>query len=938
MDSLPTEPRLRSCFISSTPNGKASTVAHGVILGREQELAAIARYVDGDRSRPGAFLIEGEAGIGKTTLWQEGLHRARRTSRVLASRVSQVETKLSYTVLGDLLATSIDEAFAALPARQRSALEAALLLGPPARLRPDTRAVSHAVLATLRSLAAEGHVTIAIDDVQWIDTPSARALSFALRRLEEGSVSVLAAKRVAPGLVDPLDLARLPSGLERLPVGPMSVVPLGHLLRDRLGHLLGSPLAKRIHEASGGNPFFAVEIGRALGAQDVIPRPGEPLPIPPDLEGLLLDRMSSLSDPARRVLLIAAASAQPTSELIDRAGGEPSGLDEAEGAGIVECRGVHVRFTHPLLASAVYTGASWRARRDTHALLAEIATDPEERARHLALAIDGPDQDAADALERAARHAEGRGAPTAAAELYQLAVSVTPPALVDQLRGRRHGALGNLWAAGDIAGARDLNQLLLGELEPGPGRAHTLYIMASVSWDDVSQVVSFLRRALDEVGDDSLTRAYILAELAWAALSACDPAASVTWAAEALDVAEVLDEPGPLRTTLCVRAMAESMLGQDGDALIERALHLEGPPEYNDLSTPRICRGRLQTWAGELDPARETLETELARRLEFGHETSTWEVRACLAEVEYRAGRWRLAAEHAQEAREILEDAGWYGVLGEVLSTTAAIAGAMGETERARSIGVETVRECDRLGDRWTEMRARSALGFLELSLGDHAACHGWLEPLIGLNEGMGLREPGVFPFVPDEVEALVQLGEVGTAQHLTDLLEDQGRARNRPLALATAARCRGLIAGERRDLDEASEHLTRALERHSFVPQPFERARTLLAAGSVRRRMRHAKLARELLHGALDVFEELGAPLWAAKATAELARIGGRAPAPDALTPTEEQVASLVAEGRTNREVAEALFMSVHTVDAHLRRIYRKLQVRSRTELSRKL
>jgi DNA-binding CsgD family transcriptional regulator len=554
------------------------------------------------------------------------------------------------------------------------------------------------------------------------------------------------------------------------------------------------------------------------------------------------------------------------------------------------------------------------------------------------LSIDGPDEDVATALEQAARYAEARGAPTSAAELYELAATITPPEMTESLRRRRFGAGGNLWAAGDIHGGRDLNRRLLEELEPGPGRAHTLYVTASVSWNDVIRVTDLLTRALTEVGADDLTHAFILAELAWAALWACDPELAISRADAALELAGRLDEPGPLRAALSGKAMALGLLGHDASDLLERAISHEGALDYNELDTPRMCLGRRQAWAGALDPARATLRVELDRYVEQGREVLTWEARAELAEVEYRAGRWQPAAQHAREAHEIVVEAGWSDVLGGVLPVKAAIECAMGDARQARIDGTEALGLCERMGDRWDEIRARSALGFLELSLGDHAACHAWLDPLVGLTEEMGLREPGAFPFVPDEVEALVALGELGVAEQLTDRLEEQGRTLDRSLALATAGRCRGLIAGARRDLSGADEHLQRALLRHVSVPQPFEWGRTLLVAGTVHRRMKQKGSARELLHEAFEIFEEVGAPLWAEKARSELARIGGRVPSPDGLTPTEEQVARLVAEGGTNREVAQALVMSVHTVDAHLRRIYRKLQVRSRTELARKL
>jgi DNA-binding CsgD family transcriptional regulator len=912
---------------------RALVVTKDSILGREEELATIARFMGDDRSGFRALLLEGEAGIGKTTLWREALRLARGKGLVLTSRAAQVETRLSFAVLGDLLSPAFEGVLEELPPSQRGALEAALLLGPT-RSRPDARAVSLAVLGVLRSLASAGPVTIAIDDVQWTDTPSARALAFALRRLDDGSISVVAARRVAPGLADPLDLAGLAPYVHVLTLGPITPTTLGRLLGERLGRPFGSPLVKRIHEGSGGNPFFAIEIGRALGSDEPNPRPGEPLPVPMNLQDLLGRRLSALSASASRALLIAACSSLPTPALLEDAGAERSGLEEAEEAGIVELREEAIRFTHPLLASAVYAGASSRKLRDVHALLAHIATDPEERARHLALSIVSPNEAAAAALEHAAQQAEARGAPAAASELYQLAATVTPPEMIERLLRLRHGVVGNLWAAGDIVGARDLQQRLFEQLEPGPGRAHTLYRMASVSWNDVTRVTGLLTRALDEVGDDHLTHAHILTELAWAALWACDPPASTSWADAALEIAEGLDEPLPLRTALAIKAMAAGVLGHDTNDLLEYGISLEGALWYNELSTSRTCLGRLQTWAGALDSARGTLEIELDRRLEAGYETLTWEVRADLAEVEYRAGRWQLAGKHVGLAHEIVTDAGLSGVLGEILPLKASVACATGETVQARIDGAEALAMCERMGDRWDEILARSALGFLELSLGDHAACHAWLDALVGLTEAMGLREPGAFPFVPDEVEALVVLGELVAAERLTDRLEEQGEALRRPLALATAARCRGLIAGARGDLAEAAEHLQRALSFHGSVPQPFELGRTLLVVGVVHRRMRQKRSARELLQESLDLFVQLGAPLWAAKAKSELARIGGRASTPSQLTGTEQRVAELAAEGSTNREIADRLFISVKTVEANLSRTYHKLGIGSRREL----
>jgi len=914
-------------------------VAPDTVLGREDELAAIASFFDDDRPTPRALLLEGEAGIGKTTLWREAVRLAEGRGRVLASRASEAEAKLSFTVLGDLLTSALDDGLRELPRGQRHALEAALLLGGPGRARPDARAVSLAVFGALGSLASDGPLTIAIDDVQWADLPSARALVFALRRFEGQPVTVVAAKRSAVGLTDPFDLvATLAGGLDRLALGPIAPGPLGRLLRQRLGRVFPPTLVKRIHHASGGNPFYAMEIGRALGNEEPNPRPGEPLPVPPDLQGLLRHRLSALSAPAQQALLLASASGVATSVLVEGAGGEPSGLDEAERAGIVEIRRSTIEFTHPLLASTVYASASSRERRDAHARLARLASDPEERARHLALSTDGPDEGAAEALEQAALHAQARGAPLAAAELFQLAARITDPGETDRSRLRRQGSAANLFAAGDAHGARELNERLLTELMPGPGRAHTLYAISFMSWNDLLRVKALLEQALEEVGEDDYIRGLILGDLAWVEFEACNPTSAIPWAQAAVELAGELNDPFVLRHALAVLAMTEAVLGHDPADLIARGISEEGALAYGEVPTARTCLGRLQMWEGVLDAARDTLHVELERYLEQGHESASWEVRASLAEVEYRAGRWRLAAGHALEAHEIVVESGLTDALGEVLPVKVAIAAATGEIREARVDGVEALSACERTGDRWDEIRVRAAMGFLELSLGDPAAAHGWLAPAAEMTERMELREPGALPFVPDEVEALVALGEPESAERLTDRLDEQGRALDRPLALATAARCRGLITGARGDLAGAEEHLQRALREHARTQQPFELGRTLLVAGAVRRRMRQKKGARDLLQRALTTFDDLGAPLWADRARRELARIGGRAPTSTGLTPTEAQIAQLVAEGRTNREVAKALFVSVHTVEANLKRVYRKLGVRSRTELARKL
>jgi DNA-binding CsgD family transcriptional regulator/exonuclease VII small subunit len=212
----------------------------------------------------------------------------------------------------------------------------------------------------------------------------------------------------------------------------------------------------------------------------------------------------------------------------------------------------------------------------------------------------------------------------------------------------------------------------------------------------------------------------------------------------------------------------------------------------------------------------------------------------------------------------------------------------------------------------------------------------GRLEPVLAFLDELGSPEPGIIPCLPDAIEALVSLRRLEEAEALLERLERQGRALDRPWAIATAARGRGLLIAARGDLPRARSALEQALVEHRRVPQPFELARTLLVKGKVERRAKQKRAARLTLEQALGLFQTLGAPLWAQRARDDLARVGGATPRSSELTPTEQRIAEL--EGKKNREVAEALFISVKTVEANLSRIFHKLGVRARTELTRRI
>jgi DNA-binding CsgD family transcriptional regulator/tetratricopeptide (TPR) repeat protein len=888
-------------------------------------------------------VLEGEAGIGKTTLWRSGIAMAKRAElRLLEARPVEPESSLAFAALGDLLGEALDDVLPTLPAPQRRSLEVALLLSEDDGPAPDRRAVAVGVLGALRAIGAFGPVVLAIDDLHWLDAPSAGALEFALRRLRDEPIGVLAANRIperpALDLFRAFDVARV----QRVEVKAMSLEAIGRLVRHRLDLVLPRPMLRRIHETSDGNPLFALEIARALQQGHLELDSEEPLPIPADLEALLRDRVLRLPDATRSALLICSAASRPTVELVGEASGSSDDpLGPAKEAGIVVVDRDRVAFSHPLLALAVYRSASTGERRAAHRRLAEVTQDLEERARHLALASSGPDRALAELLDGAAGRAFDRGAPGSAAELADLARHSTPGADLESQLRRGMEAAEFRFEAGDAAGARALAQELRSAAPPGPVRGQISHLIASLSWNDVNEIRGLLESAIADTSEEAPLAA-IHADVGYVEILGGDLRVGSEHGRRAIELAERADAPALLMDALLCTAHAEFMLGLDTAALLSRAAAVERrivgrPPFSSLLSNVGTMLGMRLMWSGDLVGGRRTLERTYRDLVDRGHYTILWETLVFLSELESRAGAFGRALEYAEELVEITVEAG-YDQTREVGLWARALAEThLGLVEPARRDATEGLALAERHGDLYHVIRNRSVLGFLELSLGDLEASSRSMERLPELLASRGIVEPGVYPFVPDYVEALVGLRQLGRAEEALEPLERWGVELDRPLALATSARCRGLTASVE-DPVTSLDHLERAIELHDRVGQPFELARTQLVLGAVQRRARQKRNARDSLESALATFDELGTPLWAGKARAELARIGGRAPAGDGLTPSERRIAELVAEGKTNKEVAAALVVAERTVESALTQIYRKLDVRSRTQLSRKL
>ena len=333
------------------------------IVGRDEERSAIGWFLDTVETGPAALLLAGEAGIGKTILWEAGVGAAAaRCPRVLICRGVEAEASWSFAGLSELLTPVLADTLASLPAPRRGALEVALSLAEPGAEVPDAHVIGLAVHDVFDVFVARGPLVVAVDDLQWVDVASAGALNVALRRLRDQRIGLLATVRETPEGAMPVDLTRgYPEGwLRRVTIGPLSVGAHHHLLRDRLGLDLSRPALLQLHEATGGNPLFALEVGtraRRLGARL---EPGGPLPVPNDLGQLLEVRLSRLSTGTRNVLLIAALGGRVQIETVvavhrDRRQALEA-LDEGAHEGVIEHVDGRVRFTHPLFAAVLRDG------------------------------------------------------------------------------------------------------------------------------------------------------------------------------------------------------------------------------------------------------------------------------------------------------------------------------------------------------------------------------------------------------------------------------------------------------------------------------------------------------------------------------------------------------------------------------------------------------
>jgi DNA-binding CsgD family transcriptional regulator len=909
------------------------------VIGRTAELAKLHIWLHGaipSRLAPNAaktvLVIEGEPGIGKTTLWAEGVRQARlEGTNVLVCRPRPSDAGLPNVGLTDLLRTVPDEAFQSLPSPQRKPLEVATLRQEAGEGDLEPRVVGTALTALLADLRYRGPLLLAVDDAQWLDAASARALAFALHRQEEPDVPLLAAVRIETGVRRQSDaFATIESALgreqvERLPLGPLSVAAIHQLILEAFGRSFTRPVLMRIHQAAGGNPFYALEIAREVQRLGP-PPPGRPLPIPEDHRDLALLRLGRLPRATQDVLAQIAAMSRPSTSDLDL-----EALAPAERAGIVRVLPEgRVDFTHPLFGSALYSSLPETARRKLHRELAAREVRLEERARHLALAASGPDEASAEVLDRAAEAAGARGAAEMAVELNELALRLTPPEDAAAIVRRQIELASRRFFAGDASGARQELERSLGSLSAGEDRAKVLLELASVLWNQQGgdESMALISQALDEAVTPSL-QAQIHSRVSWITED-CD--LGLEHAEAALALTDEREDPVLYSFILhnVARLKLYSGRGADHEA-IERGMRLQREAAAWDVSTVPAF------WARDFDDFDTALRRfeELIRVCrERGDEASSCGMLAHMAVIHAMTGHLQRARELVAEALDLArqtEQETWVGI---ALCAKGQVCVFAGELDEAREAAAEALRRLEAHPDETIAALAAVVLGLVAFSQGDYAEADRQFLRMEALNESTHTREPPN-RFHPEQAEGVIALGDLDRAETLVSRMEARAKALPRPWILAVSTRCRGLLQSARGDQDGALVSMQEAMKHHHNLDMPFERARTLLALGQVHRRRNERRAARAAFEESLTILERLGVSPWVARAQAEIARVPVRRASAD-LTPTEERIARLVATGLTNREVADRAFVSAKTVEANLSRVYDKLGVHSRAELGR--
>jgi DNA-binding CsgD family transcriptional regulator len=902
------------------------------LVGRQREREVLGGLLNAARGGDGAALVvHGEPGVGKTALLDWTVEEGQQL-RVLQTVGVEGEMELPFAALQQLCSPILDQA-EGLPDPQRVALSVAFGLSDGQA--PNPFLVGLAALGLLSEVSQKRPLLCVVDDAQWLDRESARALAFVARRLLAEKIAfVFAARELGDAL----------AGLPELRVEPLGPRDARTLLESVLPAPLDERVLDRIVVETRGNPLALLELPRGLTPTELAGGFGLPVAVPlsASIEESFTRRLATLPGDARRLLLVAAADPVGDTALVWRAarklGLTESDVEAVEAEDLLEL-GARVVFRHPLVRSAVYRAAGVKERRDVHRALAEAIDpeiDPDHRAWHRAQAASTPDEDVAAELERSAGRAQARGGLAAVAAFLERAAALTPEPT------RRAQRLLAAAGAKRDAGALEAALGLLAGVEDGAlddlGRARVELLQGQIASEqrrggDAGRLLLSAAGRLEQL-DPELARETYLEALAGAMSSDVEVAGGAPAVAKAARAAPTGTAP-PRTVDVLLDAFAIRLT--DGYAAaaptLARALELLLAADVGDedagrrLSVSSTRNGNivaLEMWDDEAVHLLATRQVQLAR--EAGALVHLQFALSFLARSHMLAGDLTAATVTIDEAGLIAEATG----NPPLVNAPMILAAWRGDEGRASELIEATSEEAT--VRRWTSNNYARAV--LYNGLGRHAAAR---------DAAWEAFQPDPIGYgsylVPELAEAASRTADRALLESALEWLSERTGAISSEWAIGIEARVRALLSE-----GEVAESLYRESIAHlAGTRARLELARTHLLYGEWLRRERRRIDAREHLRNALEAFTGMGSEAFASRAERELLATGERArkrtvDTRDDLTPQEEQVARLAAEGTTNREIAAQLFITQSTVEYHLRKAFRKLDVKSRTQLAHRM
>ncbi|MFC8662292.1 LuxR C-terminal-related transcriptional regulator [Streptomyces sp. NPDC057199] len=904
-------------------------------VGRDRECGLLDGLLASLTDRGAALLLWGDTGVGKSMMLDYVARFG--GAELLRARGVESEAVLPYTVLADLL-LPLRRYFTEIPAAQCRALEGCLALADVVDVNP------YAVCAgALGVLAAAGEVeplVVLVDDLHWVDPSSRRVLQFVARRLITERVALVMAVRTEAGGEDGAW-----EGVPQITLSALDADACRELLRRRGLDPADSAVARLIR-LSKGNPLVLVEYADTLTR---VRTGGERRDLSWETPGPLVERawwgrMRALPRRTRDALLYVAVSGSPEFALLERAlkadGLSLGDLGAAEESGLVHTKDDSYELRHPVLRPLVLARCSVARRLHAYRVLAELSSG-ELRTWYLAAAAAGPDETVAAALAGEAALARRRGALGTSARTWHRAAELSPAA-ADKTVRLLNAAQDALYGGATGDAAQWCEQALRWNADPGmtadiellrgqarswlgdPLGAHRLMIAAAAGTEPVDR-----ERACALYGAATMP-AVMGGRIAWAADSAarCDRLAR---------------GPGMAAQQQMAAAMRGSVRVMAGHVRESRRLLLDvkdalcgsGPAKEQQLTS---FVGMALSWADEEDAAREALDTVIDKARRDGAPALLPFALVGRCELESWS-QWAAARADGAEALRWGQEFEHRAMTGYALTLLARLEGLRGDRAGCEERIASYEEHCGEAVS-GLEVFAQAALGSAAMAAGDLEPCRTHLERAFATAQETGLRNPNLMPFVADLAEAHHRSGNRERTADITGWLRERADFTGLAWPAAAYARCRIMLA---ESADEAREWQAAAEQAHALRPMTFELARTRLVSGQALRRFRRPAAAREPLLAAQQAFAALGATPWTARAAAELAATGHRSDPRDIkssrmdqLTAQELQVARAIGDGLSNVEAATALFLSRKTVEAHLTRVYRKLGIRSRTDLAR--